>query len=244
MLPCVCSFFPHDHQLVGVRQSNHALRPRLRRTPVIWVALVTGPVPWARVITVTARPRAATIAAARGERREARGCLDVSRRQPCQHANATVPNDPLLRGGIPIANVTAGQVKRDSLALAGLQEDLLKATQHLDRSEVLVCRLGKAKVQLGDGGASDRAGVLHAHAGGIEGVPECRVAAGCDCVVGRCCGDAAGARTSHRETPKGERGIRQAKAEFVLDGLVEVVKMTYGAISTTYELWVTRYYLR
>lgn len=112
------------------------------------------------------------------QRIEARRSPDIPRRKRAHNAHLTLCNRPKLRRGIPITQIPPHQIKRDHIALARQEADLLETTQHFDGVGVGVRRLRQAEVDLRHCGAGYGAGVGDGHGDAVEHVPEGWVAAG------------------------------------------------------------------
>jgi len=110
-----------------------------RWTPVMRMVLVRRPMPRTLMVTLTGSA-GSTIATSRRRRQwtECSGSQDVPRREPSHDADGARPDDPLLGDNVPVADVASRQIESHPLAFAWLQQDLIEASQHFDRGDVLV----------------------------------------------------------------------------------------------------------
>ena len=82
------------------------------------------------------------------ERVEACDALDVAGRETGQHTDGAGTDDPVLKNDVPVADILPVEIECNGLALSRLQEDLLKAAEHLHGGEVLIGRLREPEVEL------------------------------------------------------------------------------------------------
>ncbi|KAI6757905.1 hypothetical protein HG531_003730 [Fusarium graminearum] len=132
-------------------------------------------------------------------------------------------NDPLLGNDIPVAEITAHQLKADTLALASLEEDLLESTELLGGS-TLGGALGEADVELRNGGAVDLAAVGNGNGNVVDALPEGGVTTGLDGEGLGHGGDVVSERLSG-DVGDLKGGVRQTETELVADRHVLGVKV-------------------
>ena len=109
---------------------------------------------------VTVRVRLAVAATRRGRHwAESSRVSNVSTGKAGHHTNATRANCPLLSNDVPVTDISPCKVERDRGTCTWLQVDLLKTSEHFDWSNILVCGLRQAKVELWHCIAGDRASV-------------------------------------------------------------------------------------
>lgn len=91
-------------------------------------------------------------------------------------------DDPLLADDVPVGQITAHQLKANSLGLTSLKVDLLEATELLGGSTSR-CALGEADVQLGNTSTSDVAGIGERDGDVVDRLPQSWVTTGHDRAV-------------------------------------------------------------